>query len=147
MAKEIERKYLVKDLSFKSMTSDIIHICQGYISRRPEGTVRVRIKGNRGFITIKGKNAGVSRDEWEYEIPLADAEEMLTRVCEGTVIDKHRHIVDYHGFMWEIDVFHGSHEGLIIAEIELPSEDTAFPLPPFITEEVTGNPVYYNSNL
>ena len=147
MAKEIERKYLVKDLSFKSMTSDIIHICQGYISRRPEGTVRVRIKGNRGFITIKGKNAGVSRDEWEYEIPLADAEEMLTRVCEGTVIDKHRHIVEYHGFTWEIDVFHGSHEGLIIAEIELPSADTAFPLPPFIAEEVTGNPDYYNSNL
>lgn len=147
MAKEIERKFLVKDLSFMPMASEIIHICQGYISRRPEGTVRVRIKGKKGFITIKSKNAGARRDEWEYEIPLADAQEMLSNVCEGAIIDKHRYIIDFKGFIWEIDVFHGSHEGLIVAEIELSSTDTAFPLPPFIAEEVTGNPDYYNSNL
>ena len=147
MAKEIERKYLVVDNSFVEMAQSVVHICQGYISRRPEGTVRIRIKGDKGFITIKGKNEGVTRDEWEYEIPLNDALQMLEKACEGSVIDKHRHIVEYDGYTWEVDVFHGSHEGLIIAEIELTSADEKFSLPPFIGQEVTGNSEYYNSNL
>ncbi len=147
MAKEIERKYLVTDDSFIGMAETVVHIEQGYISRRPEGTVRIRIKGDKSYVTIKSKNNGAVRNEWEYEIPMEDARQMLGTVCEGTIIIKDRHIVKYDGHTWEIDIFHGNHEGLILAEIELPTPETTYALPPFIGVEVTDDKKYYNSNL
>ena len=147
MAKEIERKFLVINDSFVKMSEKVIHIEKGYISHRPEGTVRVRIKADKGYITIKSKNEGASRDEWEYEIPVHDAKQMLDTVCEGNIIIKDRHIVSYGNHTWEIDVFHGKNEGLTVAEVELKNADENITLPPFIGEEVTGNAKYYNSNL
>lgn len=145
--KEIERKFLVKDDSFKSMASESFNIIQGYLSREPEATVRVRVRDNEAFLTVKGRNDGIVRDEWEYPIPTGDARQMLERCCEGTVIDKVRHIVPFGGFVWEVDVFGGSLSGLTVAEIELPSADTLFERPPFVGREVTGDPRYFNSNL
>lgn len=146
MGVEIERKYLVKDMSFKEMASDCTEIRQGYLNRNPERTVRVRTRGDKGYITVKGKNEGMSRLEFEYEIPFSDAIVMLT-LCEPPIIEKHRYVVEYKGMMWEVDCFHGAKEGLVTAEIELPSENKAFEVPPFVGEEVTGEPQYYNSNL
>lgn len=147
MAKEIERKFLVINDSFVKMAEKVLYIEQGYISHRPEGTVRVRIKEDKGYITIKSKNEGASRDEWEYEIPIHDAKQMIDTVCEGNIIIKDRHIVSYGNHTWEIDVFHGNNEGLTVAEVELKNADENITLPPFIGEEVTGNAKYYNSNL
>lgn len=147
MAKEIERKFLVKDNSFTMLTSEKRHIRQAYLSVSPESTVRIRVCDDRAWITVKGKNSGAVRDEWEYPIPENDAEEMALRLTGGWTIDKTRHIVMYRGFCWEVDVFHGRHEGLIVAEVELPDETIESPLPPFIGKEVTGNPAYYNSVL
>lgn len=147
MAKEIERKFLVKDNSFTMLTSEKRHIRQAYLSVRPESTVRIRVCDDRAWITVKGKNSGAVRDEWEYLIPENDAEEMALRLTGGWAIDKTRHIVMYRGFRWEVDVFHGRHEGLIVAEVELADETIEPPLPPFIGKEVTGNPAYYNSVL
>lgn len=146
MAKEIERKYLVKDSCYREMASGSSHIVQGYISRNPEATVRVRICDNRAFITVKGKTVGCERDEWEYEIPVGDAQAML-RLCSGTVIEKTRWLVEHDGYTWEVDEFHGSHEGLVVAEVELPSAGSAVTPPPFAGDEVTGDVRYYNSNL
>ena len=147
MAKEIERKFLVEDETFVELSTIRFKIKQGYISRRPEGTVRIRIRDDRAFLTVKGRNSGAVRDEWEYEIPVSDAEEMLGRCIEGTILEKTRYVVPFGGFDWEIDVFAGAKAGLKLAEIELPSADTEFAVPPFVGEEVTGNPAYYNSNL
>ena len=147
MAKEIERKFLVKDQSFMSMAGKVDRIEQGYVSLRPGGTVRVRIKNDRAYLTVKGLNKGAVRDEWEYEIPMTDAREMVDRVTEGIVIKKLRYNVDYQGRKWEVDVFEGVHQGLILAEVELESVDAPIELPPFIGDEVTGNPQYYNSVL
>lgn len=147
MAKEIERKFLVINDSFVTMAEKVIHIEQGYISHRPEGTVRVRIKAEKGYITVKSKNVGASRDEWEYEIPVLDAKDMLETVCEGNIIIKDRYIVFYDNRTWEIDVFHGNNEGLTVAEVELKNAEEIITLPPFAGEEVTGNAKYYNSNL
>lgn len=146
MAKEIEYKYLVKDDSYKNMQEGEAHICQGYLCREKDCTVRVRIKDNRGYITVKGLTHGVSRDEFEYEIPLADAQAMLA-MCRSAIIDKIRHYVNYEGHLWEIDEFLGRLKGLVVAEIELKAADKEYSLPPFIGENVTGNPAYYNSNL
>ena len=147
MGKEIERKFLVKNRSFESMAGRVDRLEQGYISLRPEGTVRVRIKNDHAFLTVKGLNDGAVRDEWEYEIPIADAREMLDRVTEGTVIKKCRYNVDYAGCRWEVDVFEGAYAGLIVAEVELESEDCRVELPPFVGEEVTGDERYYNSTM
>jgi len=155
MAKEIERKYLVTDNSYKTMATSRYRIIQGYISRRKEGTVRIRVRDDRAFITVKGINDGISRDEWEYEIPLADAREMLATVCDGKIIDKTRYNVPFGGLNWEIDEFHGIADpmspspagDLTIAEVELPSVGSMPVLPPFIGQEVSGNPAYYNSAL
>lgn len=147
MAKEIERKFLVKDRSFMSMAGKVDRIEQGYVSLRPGGTVRVRIKNDRAYLTVKGLNKGAVRDEWEYEIPLKDAREMVDRVTEGIVIKKLRYNVDYQGRKWEVDVFEGVHQGLILAEVELESADAPIELPPFIGDEVTGDIRYYNSVL
>lgn len=147
MAKETERKFLVRDLSFIDLATDRIVIRQGYISRRKEGVVRVRLWNDRAFLTIKGANRGATRDEWEYEIPAEDARDMLSRCAEGRVIEKVRYIVPFEGYTWEVDQFQGCHKGLTVAEVEVASEAEQPPLPSFVGEEVTGDPSYYNSNL
>ncbi len=149
MAKEIERKFLVRDLDLvKAMASARSEIRQTYISTLPESTVRVRTRDSKAFLTIKGKNTGASRDEWEYEIPLKDALDMARTLCGGFAIEKIRYIVPFGGLNWEVDEFRGRHAGLIVAEIELPTEEFLLDsLPPFIGREVTGDPAYYNSTL
>ncbi len=146
MALEIERKYLVVDDSYKLMSESSVRILQGYLSLRKEATIRIRVKNECAYITIKGINSGASRNEWEYQIPINEAREMLN-ICEGIIIDKTRHHVTYNGYLWEVDEFHGIHSGLVVAEIELEAEDQKYPLPPFIGKEVTGDERYYNSVL
>ncbi len=147
MAKEIEHKYLVTDDSYKLLATEAHAIVQGYISREVNGTVRVRIVGDKARLTIKGRTVGDTRSEFEYEIPLADAEEMLRTLCPQPVISKTRHIVPYEGHTWEVDEFHGDLEGLTLAEIELPESIHSYALPPFVGRNVTGDPRYYNSAL
>lgn len=146
MGIEIEHKYLVKDDSYKRLSVSNSTIRQGFLSRNPERTVRVRVRDDQGFITIKGKGDGAAHPEFEYEIPLDDAVRLMS-LCEPPVIEKTRYIVMHDGNRWEVDEFHGSLEGLVIAELEVPSEDYRFSLPPFVGREVTGNPKYYNSQL
>lgn len=146
MAVEIEYKYLVKNDNYKALATSKVRIRQGYLNREPQRTVRVRIKDERGFLTVKGKNSGASRLEFEYEISKADAEEMFT-LCAPPILDKTRYLVPFEGHVWEVDEFHGVREGLVTAEIELHSESESYSLPDFIGENVTGNPQYYNSNL
>lgn len=143
MGKEIERKFLVNDESYKPLASKSCHIMQGYLSVNPDSTVRVRIKDNDAYITVKTRNRGAVRNEWEYPIPIEDAREMLAEATVTPVIDKVRHIVG----RWEIDEFHGALEGLTVAEIELTSESEPFEIPSFIGREVTGDCRYYNSSL
>ncbi len=147
MSKEIERKFLVKNDDFLKMAVSESHIVQGYLSTDIRATIRVRIINDRAVLTVKGKNDGPVRDEWEYAIPVDDAREMLDKLCPGVLIDKVRHVVPYKGFRWEVDRFNSPAEGLTVAEIELDSADTRFSLPPFVGEEVTGNPAYYNSTM
>jgi len=144
---EIEHKYLVTG-PYKHLATAVHHIVQGYINDAPERTVRIRLRDEQAFLTIKGKSSdsGLSRYEWEKEIPANEARELLKLCLPGT-IDKHRHIVEFEGRKWEVDEFHGHLEGLVMAELEVESEDTQFSLPPFIGEEVTGNKLYYNSQL
>ncbi len=144
MAKEIERKFLVCGDFMPYVTCEH-RIRQGYLNTDPDRTVRIRVLDSQGFITVKTRNTGCSRNEWEYEIPLHDAEDML-EACRGR-IDKIRKIVPAgNGLRWEVDVFGGRHEGLVIAEIELPSEDTPFDRPGWLGAEVSGDPRYYNSS-
>lgn len=147
MATEIERKFLVKgDFSKEVISSQ--RIVQGYICSQPGRTVRVRIHGEKGFLTIKGPSddKGLSRYEFEQEIPLVDAEQLL-KLCEPGAIDKVRHLVPIGQHVWEVDVFHGANEGLVMAEIELSSEDEPFEKPAWLGEEVSGDRRYYNSML
>ena len=144
MAKEIERKFLVKD-SWQPQSAGI-KIAQGYLSTVPERTVRVRIKGNRGYLTIKGKNQGISRAEFEYEIPVQDAEELL-QLAEQPILVKTRYLEQQGEFTWEVDVFAGENQGLLVAEIELPTEEAAFSHPAWLGQEVSGDVRYYNANL
>lgn len=146
MAKEIERKFLVRDNSFESMAVAKLKIRQNYISRVAESTVRIRIEDNVGKITVKTKNEGAERNEWEYEVPVSDAVEMLEKACGGREIVKTRFVVPYKGHIWEVDRFE-SPKDLIVAEVELEFADEPVELPEFIGEEVTGNPSYYNSNI
>lgn len=150
MNQEIERKYLVNGESYKQMAVAHHHICQGYISREKTGTVRVRISDNRAYLTIKGKpSAGhFARYEWEKEIDVTDAQELM-KLCQGSIIDKTRWIVPAKekGLKWEVDEFHGKHEGLVVAEIELESEEQEVELPRFVGREVTDDPRYYNANM
>lgn len=151
MAQEIERKFMVQgDFLPYAVSSE--RICQGYLSSVPERTVRVRIKGEKAFLTVKGKGnvSGTTRFEWEKEIPVDEARDLLD-ICELCVIDKTRYCVpagvDESGLplVFEVDVFHGANTGLVLAEIELPSEDAAFPRPAWLGKEVTGDVRYYNS--
>lgn len=146
MAKEIERKYLVTEDSYKQLATATLHIIQGYISRRKEGTVRVRISDNRAFLTIKGVTDGITREEWEYESPQADAREMLRTACEGNIIEKIRYLVPFGGLTWEVDQFFRP-TPMTVAEVELPSPHVTPLLPPFVGKEVSGDPAYYNSNM
>lgn len=145
MSKEIERKYLVKSPEFKTLSDGSVFISQGYLCREPDRTVRVRIMGERGFLTVKSRNRGMTRGEWEYEIPVDDALEMLA-LCTST-ISKRRWYVRYGGHTWEVDEFESPHKGLTIAEVELEGENEEVQPPAFVGEEVTGNPRYYNSVL
>ena len=144
MAKEIERKFLVRE-NWRPQ-GEGVKIAQGYLSTVPERTVRVRLKDDRGFLTIKGRNEGISRLEFEYEIPAADAEELL-QLAEQPVLEKTRYLEKHGDFLWEIDVFAGVNDGLVVAEIELPTEDTVFSPPCWLGEEVSGDVRYYNANL
>ena len=148
MAKEIERKYLVTDDSYKSSAIRKTVIRQGYLSTDPDATVRIRIAGEKAYITIKSRNEGCVRNEWEYPVPTEDALQMLG-CCKGRTIEKTRYIVPagHDNLKWEVDEFHGRHDGLVLAEIELPSEGYGFALAPFVGNEVTGDPRYYNSAL
>lgn len=148
MAQEIERKFLVLSNDFKSEAFKKTNIKQGYLSSKPERTVRVRVRDNHGFITVKGiSNAsGASRYEWEKEIPVVEAEELLL-ICEAGIIDKTRYEVKVGNYIYEIDEFYGENQGLVIAEIELIKEDDSFEKPFWVGEEVTGDKKYYNSNL
>jgi adenylate cyclase len=147
MGQEIERKFLVKG-DFKRFATRQLRIKQGYLSSVSERTVRVRIKGDKGYLTIKGEagDSGISRYEWEKEIPVTEAEELLA-LCEPGLIDKTRYLVPAGEFTFEVDEFYGENEGLIIAEIELKSESDQFPKPEWLGEEVTGDLRYYNSVL
>ncbi len=147
MAKEIERKFLVKNTSYREMSVERKDIEQGYLNREPRATVRVRIVGSEARLTVKGLNDGAVRDEWEYAVPVSDAREMIDRCASGRVIVKTRYIVPFGGRTWEVDEFGGSLAGLVVAEVELPSADADPALPPFVGEEVTGDPRYYNSSL
>ena len=147
MAQEIERKFLVKG-EFKSEAFKATRIIQGYLSSVPERTVRVRVKGEKGYITIKGigNNSGASRFEWEKEIPVEEVKELL-ELCEPGIIDKTRYLVKAGEYTFEVDEFYGENEGLTMAEIELPDENVAFERPVWLGDEVTGDSRYYNSML
>lgn len=149
MAQEIERKFLVKG-EFKAEAFEATRITQGYLCSSPERTVRIRIRGERGFITIKGlgSGSGISRFEWEKEIPAEEARELI-KLAEPGVIDKTRYLVANTDGVhtWEVDEFYGGNEGLIMAEIELSDENEPFDIPDWLGEEVTGRPEYYNSSL
>lgn len=147
MSQEIERKFLVVG-PYSEQAVRQTRIVQGYLSSVPERTVRVRIKGDKGFLTIKGigNASGASRFEWEREIPAAEAEQLLA-ICEPGVIDKVRFLVPAGKHTFEVDEFHGDNEGLVVAEVELGSEDEQFPRPEWLGVEVTGDPRYFNSML
>ena len=147
MAQEIEKKFLVAG-EFKESAKKATRITQGYLSSVPERTVRVRVKGEKGYITVKGigNDSGASRFEWEKEIPVEDVRDLL-KICEPGVIDKTRYLVDCDGHTFEVDEFYGDNEGLVVAEVELGDENEAFTLPSWLGEEVTGDKKYYNSML
>jgi adenylate cyclase len=147
MPQEIERKFLVAG-NFKPFASKRIRITQGYLSSVSERTVRVRVKGDTGYITVKGtgSESGISRFEWEKEIPVSEAQELL-KICEPGVINKTRYLVPAGNHVFEVDEFYGENEGLTVAEIELTSEDEQFEKPSWLGREVTGEAKYYNSGL
>jgi CYTH domain-containing protein len=141
---EIERKFLVIGDAWRTPTG--VAIGQGYLNRDKQRTVRVRVAGSQAFLTIKGPSQGATRQEFEYPIPVADAQQLF-ELCDGTVIRKTRHVVMHDGNRWEIDEFHADNQGLIVAEIELITEDQAFAKPAWLDREVTDDPRYFNSNL
>ena len=146
MAKEIERKYLVKGTAWQTLAKETVYH-QGYLSTVQERTVRVRTIEDKGYLTIKGISVGATRTEYEYQIPVEDANAMLDELCERPIIEKKRYVLEYEGLIWEIDEFAGVNRGLIIAEVELSDENQKVVLPNWVGEEVTGDPKYFNSNL
>lgn len=146
MPQEIERKFLIKDDRFKQ-EGHSVYIHQGFLSTDKERVVRVRIAGKNAYLTVKGISQGIGRAEFEYRIPMRDAKYMLEHLCTGPTIEKNRYYVNMEGFIWEVDEFLGDNAGLVIAELELESEDQEFPKPDWLGEEVTGDARYYNSNL
>jgi len=144
MGIEIERKFLVKGDAWR--TPGGTRYVQGYLRREKGRTIRVRIGGGRAFLTIKGPSTGASRPEFEYPIPVADAEQLMA-FCEGARVEKIRHEVPFAGLTWEVDEFLGENQGLVVAEVELEREDQPIEKPPWVGEEVTGDPRYYNASL
>jgi len=142
---EIERKFLVHGKAWKE-GAEAVSIRQGYLASGERAVVRIRLKGDRGILTIKGRKAGISRLELEYETPTAEAETLLD-LCEGSLIEKTRYLKTAHGKLWEIDVFEGRNLGLIVAEIELEAEDETFEVPDWVTREVSDDPRYANAAL
>jgi len=146
MPLEIERKFLV-DKSLWKPAGVGLRYKQGYICADEKRVVRVRIAGQRAFLCVKGLKGNFTRYEFEYEIPLEDAENMLELFCEKPLVEKDRHRETHHGRLWEIDIFHAENNGLVVAEIELASEDEAIELPHFVTDEVSTDQRYFNFNL
>ena len=148
MSIEIERKFLVINDCYKNLSHHNDRIAQGYICRQGGNSTRVRVRGEKGYLTIKGPSldGGLSRFEWEKEIPVNEAWELI-KLCPTPIIDKRRYLVEFGGHTFEVDEFYGENEGLVVAEIELSSPDEHFEKPPFIGEEVTGDGKYYNSSL
>ncbi len=146
MGTEIERKFLLRDESWKAGASGKLYR-QGYLSAAVERNVRVRIIGEQGFLTVKGKASGITRLEFEYEVPLADAERMLDELCLKPLIEKTRYRIEHRGMLWEIDEFAGDNAGLVVAEVELSEEQQEIEFPRWVGREVTDNPRYLNSNL
>lgn len=146
MAKEIERKFLVKGDEWRKLAKGSVYR-QGYIATQKQATVRVRIVGSQGYLTIKGPSINYSRSEFEYSIPIEDAQEMLDKLCDRPLIEKTRYKIDWGSLVWEIDEFGGVNKGLILAEVELNQETQKIELPPWIGEEVSEDPRYFNSNL
>jgi len=145
MALEIERKFLVKEGAWRNENGTKYR--QGYLNSAKERTVRVRIIDVNGYLTIKGISRGAARVEYEYEIPGAEAEAMLNDLCEKPLIEKMRYKIEFKGLVWEVDEFLGENQGLIVAEVELESEDQTFTKPEWVREEVTEDPKYFNANL
>lgn len=148
MAIEIERKFIVINDSYKALAFQSDRITQGYICREGGNSARVRVRGDKGYVTIKGPSldGGLSRFEWEREIPVTEALELL-KLCHDGIIDKIRHLVEHEGHIFEVDEFFGDNEGLVVAEIELGDTEEKFDKPSFIGQEVTGDKRYYNSRL
>ena len=146
MGVEIERKFLPRGDGWRELSKGTPYR-QGYLCTGSGLTVRVRIAGEKGFLTIKGPGSGTTRAEFEYQIPTEDAAEMLDGLCEKPLIEKNRYTIGYQGFVWEVDEFFGDNEGLVVAEIELEFEEQQFELPEWIGEEVTGDPRYFNTSL
>ncbi len=146
MGVEIERKFLIDETKLPTLQNGYT-IKQGYIQTIDHTTVRIRVRGQEAFLTIKGKSQGASRLEFEYPIPLNDAEEMLTNLCHASRVEKTRYLIEYEGHTWEVDIFEGSNKGLMIAEIELESEKEVFSLPEWVMKEVTEDVRYFNANL
>lgn len=144
MAIEIERKFLVVGDAWRSVPG--VYYCQGYLSRDPQRTVRIRVFDNQALLTIKSLTTQLTRAEFEYPVPLEDAQQIL-KLCETPLIEKNRHVVQYEGMDWEVDEFLGENQGLIVAEIELTSESQAFKVPDWVGEEVSDDPRYFNSSL
>ena len=146
MAAEIEHKYLVQRGAWTPKDSGVLYR-QGYLSSAKERVVRVRIAGDRAYLTVKGLTTGVTRLELDYPIPVADAATMLNQLCERPLIEKTRYREEYQGHVWEIDEFHGENDGLILAEIEVADESERYAIPPWVGTEVSSDPRYFNSNL
>ncbi len=146
MGIEIERKFLIKDDAWRALAKGTQYR-QGYLNSTKERTVRVRTINDKGFLTIKGISTGATRAEYEYEIPHAETVAMLDELCEKPLIEKNRYKIAFEGLIWEIDEFFGENQGLIVAEVELESEDQQFEKPEWVGDEVTGDPKYFNSNL
>jgi adenylate cyclase len=144
---EIERKFRVVGDAWRAHVLSSSRIVQGYIAQTGAATVRVRIKGDAAYLTLKGRSAGIARSEFEYEIPVPDAEAMLAEMAEGPVIDKVRHLIDVDGHVWELDVFAGDNAGLVMAEVELRSDHEAFTVPDWAGLDVSDDSRYYNVNL
>lgn len=146
MGVEIERKFLLVGDGWRALGEPVL-LRQGYLSSNPDRTVRVRVEGGQGTMTIKGRSVGATRAEWEYPIPLLDANELLDRLCEQPIIEKFRRRIALGGHTWEVDEFLGANQGLVVAEIELSSETEAFDKPDWVGAEVTDDRRYFNSSL
>lgn len=147
MALEIERKFLVTSDAWRNQATRSEDYQQGYLNDLNTCSIRVRIAGERAYLNIKSARLGIMRHEYEYAIPLVDAQEMLGNLCIGSIVEKTRFFVPFGGLVWEVDVFSGDNAGLVVAEVELESEDARFDLPPWVGEEVSHDPRYYNVNL